>query len=125
MGCIESGVGTIDPLQYEVITYDFDNPSDVDLQSDNQIPGEYRLRQNYPNPFNPSTSIVFTLPRAEYVKLKVINMLGKDVATLVSAKLNRGTHTYQFDGRKLASGTYAYQLQAGKFKQVKKMMLLK
>ena len=93
--------------------------------SDIVLPGHYVLRQNYPNPFNPSTTIEFTLPKSEYVKLKIFNILGKEVATLVSRKLNQGNHTYQFDGKDLASGVYYYQLAAGEYREVKKMILLR
>jgi hypothetical protein len=85
----------------------------------------YFLEQNYPNPFNPSTTIQFTLPKSEFVELKVYNILGKEVSTLVSNKLNQGNHTYQFDGRNLASGVYCYQLVAGDYRDVKKMILLR
>jgi CubicO group peptidase (beta-lactamase class C family) len=89
------------------------------------LPRNFFLSQNYPNPFNPSTTIEFTLPKSEYVELKVHNILGKEVTTLVSNKLNQGNHTYQFDGKNLASGIYYYQLIAGEFQDVKKMILLK
>lgn len=89
------------------------------------FPTSFALEQNYPNPFNPSTTIEFTLPKSEYVELKVYNILGKEVANLVSNKLNQGNHTYTFDGRSLASGIYYYQLVAGDYSEVKKMILLK
>jgi hypothetical protein len=88
-------------------------------------PDDFKLFQNYPNPFNPSTTIEFTLPKSEYVELNVYNILGKEVATLVSNKLNSGNHTYQFDGKNLASGVYYYQLVAGDYREVKKMILIK
>jgi len=86
---------------------------------------EFLLQQNYPNPFNPSTTIEFTLPKSAFVELKVYNILGKVVSTLVSKKLNQGSHTYTFDGRNRASGIYYYQLFAGDYREVKKMLLLK
>jgi hypothetical protein len=86
---------------------------------------KYFLSQNYPNPFNPSTTIEFILPKSELTTLKVYNILGKEVATLVSNKLNQGNHTYQFDGKILASGIYYYQLVAGDYREVKKMVLLR
>jgi hypothetical protein len=89
------------------------------------IINNYVLSQNYPNPFNPSTTIEFTLPKSENVELKVYNILGRKVLTLVSKKLNQGNHSYQFDGQNLASGVYYYQLVAGNFHQVKKMIILK
>lgn len=85
----------------------------------------YYLNQNYPNPFNPSTTIEFTLPKSEFVELKVYNILGKEVSTLVSNKLKSGNHTYTFDGKNLASGIYYYQLVAGDYREVKKMILIK
>jgi len=85
----------------------------------------YYLGQNYPNPFNPSTNIEFTLPKPEYVELKIYNILGKEVSTLVSKKLNQGNHTYNLDGRLLASGVYFYRIDAGEFQDVKKMILIK
>ncbi|TFH46763.1 MAG: T9SS C-terminal target domain-containing protein [ANME-2 cluster archaeon] len=92
---------------------------------ENNIPLVYALKQNYPNPFNPSTTIGFTLPKSEFVELKVFNILGEKVATLVSNKLNQGNHTYTFDGKNIASGVYYYQLVAGDYREVKKMILLR
>jgi CubicO group peptidase (beta-lactamase class C family) len=86
---------------------------------------EFALQQNHPNPFNPSTTIEFTLPKSEFVELKVYNILGKEVTTIVSNKLNQGNHTYQFDGNNLASGVYYYQLMTGDYREVKKMILLR
>ena len=86
---------------------------------------EYQLFQNHPNPFNPSTTIEFTLPKSEFTTLKVYNILGKEVSTLVSTKLQQGNHTYTFDGSNLASGIYYYQLVAGDYREVKKMILIK
>jgi hypothetical protein len=88
------------------------------------LPVDFALGQNYPNPFNPSTTIEFTLPKSEYVELKVYNILGKEVSILVSEQLNQGTHTYVFDGRNQASGIYYYQLVAADHREVKKMVLL-
>jgi hypothetical protein len=91
----------------------------------NRSPIYYYLTQNYPNPFNPSTTIEFTLPKSEFVELKVYNILGKELATLVSKKLNPGNHIYIFDSKNLASGIYYYQLVAGDYRKVKKMILLR
>jgi len=87
-------------------------------------PINYRLLQNYPNPFNPSTTIDFDLPKAEFTTLKIYNILGKEISTLVSKKLIQGNHTYTFDGKNLACGIYYYQLVAGDYREVKKMVLL-
>jgi hypothetical protein len=97
------------------------------IHNDQKLPivQVYQLSQNYPNPFNPSTTINFQIPKSKFTTLKVYNILGKEVATLVSNKLNQGNHTYQFDGKNLASGIYYYQLVAGEFREVKKMILLR
>jgi len=89
------------------------------------LPQGFVLSQNYPNPFNPITNIEFRIPYSKFVTLKIYNLLGKEVATLVSNKLNQGNHTYTFDGKNLASGVYYYQLVAGEFQDVKKMILLR
>ena len=89
------------------------------------VPGEYVLRQNYPNPFNPTTNIEFRIPKSEFVTVTFYNILGMKVSTLVSKKLNKGNHTYTFDGKSFASGVYYYQLVAGKYRDVKKMILLR
>jgi predicted GH43/DUF377 family glycosyl hydrolase len=89
------------------------------------FPKYYVLQQNYPNPFNPTTTIGFSIPKTEFVTLKIYNLLGQEVATLVSDKLNQGNYSYQFDGRNLASGVYYYQLVTGNYMEVKKMVLLR
>lgn len=90
-----------------------------------ELPGNFVLMQNYPNPFNPTTVISWQLAVSSHVDLSVYNLLGEKVATLVSERMNAGYHTYQFDGKNLASGVYYYQLVAGDFREVKKMILLR
>ncbi len=92
---------------------------------DNSIPRIYALKQNHPNPFNPSTTIEFSLPKSEFVELIIYNILGEKISIPISEKLNPGKHTYTFHGKNLASGIYYYQLVAGKFRKVKKMVLLR
>jgi hypothetical protein len=89
------------------------------------IPKVFSLNQNYPNPFNPTTNIEFAIPKSEFVTLKVYNILGEEVATLVSEKLAAGSYKYDWDASSLASGVYLYKLQAGAFQQIKKMVLLR
>jgi hypothetical protein len=92
---------------------------------DAAIPRTYALSQNYPNPFNPTTEMVYTLPATSRVTLKIYNILGQEVRTLVNDVQNAGRYTVRFDGGSLASGVYFYHLSAGSFNQVKKMMLVK
>ena len=89
------------------------------------IPNQFALYQNYPNPFNPTTNIKFDLPEASWVTLKVYNIIGQEVASLINGEVNAGYHSVSFDGSKLPSGTYIYRLQTGNFIQTKKMVLLK
>ena len=88
-------------------------------------PTTYNLSQNFPNPFNPSTTINFTIPNSEFVTLKVYNILGSEVATLVNENLASGSYRFNFDAQNLASGVYLYELNAGNFREIKKMNLLK
>jgi len=92
---------------------------------DDGIPSGYTLSQNYPNPFNPSTEIQFTLTKAGYTTLKVYDVLGKEVATLVSENLNPGTYKTNFDASRLASGTYVYTLTSNGARLINKMLLMK
>ena len=90
-----------------------------------QVPKSFKLEQNYPNPFNPSTKISFFIPNQEHVTLKVYNMLGTEVSTLLNKMMSVGNHKVSFDGSKLSSGTYFYRLQAGNSVEIKKMLLLR
>lgn len=86
----------------------------------------YRLSQNYPNPFNPSTNIEFRLPKSMNVSLRVYDLLGREVATLVNdERFTAGSQTINFDASDLASGMYIYRLEAGSFIQTRKMLLIK
>ncbi|MFQ5606236.1 MAG: T9SS type A sorting domain-containing protein [bacterium] len=89
------------------------------------IPSEFVLHQNYPNPFNPSTTVRFSLPRRERVILKVFDILGREVATLVDEELPSGEHSVVFDAKNLSSGVYFYQLTAGQSSQIRKALLMK
>jgi hypothetical protein len=89
------------------------------------LPQAYSLEQNYPNPFNPSTTIEFALSKQSKVTLTVYNVLGQQVATLVSETLGAGRYSARFDASKLSSGTYIYRLTADDFVKTSKMMLIK
>jgi aminopeptidase N len=90
-----------------------------------EVPFEYSLGQNYPNPFNPSTTISYQLPEKELVTIKIFNILGKEVATLVNEEKPAGKYELEFSADNLVSGVYFYKLQAGSFVETKKMILIK
>ncbi len=92
---------------------------------DELTPVKFSLAQNYPNPFNPVTTIGFSLPAKEGVTIKVFDILGREVTTLVNKELNAGYHEVKFNASNLASGIYIYRIQAGKFSSAKKLVLLK
>jgi hypothetical protein len=89
------------------------------------FPNTFRLYQNYPNPFNPTTTIEFSIPKSEFVTLKVYNILGEEVAMLVSERLSAGKYKYDWDAGDLTSGVYLYRIQAGDYVESKKMVLLR
>jgi len=89
------------------------------------VPAKYTLSQNYPNPFNPSTVISYSIPKESRVTLKVYNVLGKEVATLVNSNQKAGEYKMQFNASKLATGVYFYTISAGDFVNTKKMLLIK
>jgi photosystem II stability/assembly factor-like uncharacterized protein len=93
--------------------------------NENQIPAKFWLDQNYPNPFNLSTTINYSLPKTGHVALKVYDVLGKEVATLVNEKESSGNYYIQFNANKLASGIYFYRLIAGNLVMTKKLILMK
>lgn len=103
------------------------------VKSEYNLPNEFSLSQNYPNPFNPTTMIQYDIPKASFVTLKVYNVLGQEVATLVNEKREAGSYEIEFNGLNLTSGVYFYQLLVSspnqlKFEQkiiTKKMLLLK
>ena len=99
------------------------HPSDVEEQE--VLPEEFSLSQNYPNPFNPNTSIQYALGSRQFVTLKVYDVLGNQVATIVNEDKPQGNYDVNFYASKLSSGVYYYQLRAGNFVETKKMILLR
>ncbi|HEY5535788.1 MAG TPA: T9SS type A sorting domain-containing protein [Ignavibacteria bacterium] len=88
-------------------------------------PVDYQLSQNYPNPFNPTTKISFALPKSGFVSLKVYDILGKEVTTLVNSNMSVGSYSFEFNASNLTSGIYFYRLESNGFIDTKKMMLIK
>ena len=91
----------------------------------NTVAKSFELKQNYPNPFNPTTTIAFEIPKSSFVNLKVYDVLGRKVATLVNEEKPAGGYDVNFNEANLSSGIYFYKIQAGSFVQTKKMILLK
>jgi hypothetical protein len=105
-------------IQYSAVT-------SVEGREADLIPRKIALLQNYPNPFNPSTTIRFSLPQRSLVTLKVLDMLGREVATLVDGEMDAGEHSVVFNTSGLSSGVYFYRLKAGNFVEQKKMVFVK
>ena len=97
----------------------------VDKEESESIPLYYSLSQNYPNPFNPLTVITFTLSKPEHVKISVYNTLGQRIMILLDKPLQTGQHQIEFSAQNLASGVYFYRIEAGEFRDVKRMVLMK
>jgi hypothetical protein len=93
--------------------------------SEDGLPLTYGLSQNYPNPFNPSTTISFRLPENSHVSIKVFDLMGREVASLLKEYLPAGYHNVEFNASNLSSGIYIYNMTAGKFKMTNKLILIK
>lgn len=112
------------------LTAEYSSNIAVEEETDFQIPVTYRLYQNYPNPFNPSTTIEFQLPEAAHVHLRIYDILGREVRTLVNERFSSGIHRIHWDGRNsegtgVASGVYLYRFRAKNFVSVKKSVLIR
>ena len=105
------------------IKFVIDNPTSVN--SNASVPGNFTLSQNYPNPFNPTTKLEFGISNLGFVSLKVYDVLGNEIRTLVNEMKSPGVYNVEFNGSNLSSGMYFYKLTAGEFSEVKKMTLLK
>jgi hypothetical protein len=89
------------------------------------MPVHFSLDQNYPNPFNPTTTISFSLPFKSFVSLKIFDLIGREVTTIVSEEMSAGNYTKQWNAAALASGVYFYRLQAATYTETKKLVLLR
>jgi len=118
-------------IRGQVIASDFDSVTSIltgvkNVLGSNSIPVKYELYQNYPNPFNPTTVVRYNIPAGGLVSLKVYDVLGREVATLVNKFQQAGNYNVEFNyAKQLSSGIYLYRLNAGNFSQTKKMILLK
>jgi len=102
------------------------NPGPNNITGDpRELPTTYSLSQNYPNPFNPVTKINFAIPKQSFVTIKVFDILGREVKTLINENKSAGNYIVEFNASTLASGVYYYRIEAGDFRDVKKMILIK
>ncbi|MGE5859408.1 MAG: T9SS type A sorting domain-containing protein, partial [Ignavibacteria bacterium] len=95
------------------------------VENNGNVPSKFALEQNYPNPFNPATTIKYSIPVSEFVRVKIYDVLGKEIATLVNREQAAGSYKVEFDGSRLASGIYLFKLQTNNFVETKKMVLTK
>lgn len=95
------------------------------MENESSTPNILRLMQNFPNPFNPSTTIQFETTHKTFISLKVFNVLGNEIAILINEEKSAGTHSVECNADGFPSGIYFYSLTAGKFRETKKMTLLK
>jgi hypothetical protein len=113
--------GTHGRSMYEISTANIP----IGIINNSEIADKFSLSQNFPNPFNPVTKIKFSIPKADYVRLKVYDITGSEVAVLLNKNMPKGEYTYEFDGANLPSGVYFYTLKTEKFSSTKKMILVK
>ncbi len=125
VGSSNARATTFDQWSYEYVTLCNCTTTDIDDRGDDEIAHTFELNQNYPNPFNPSTTIQYSIPSSQKVALKVYNMLGREVATLVNKKQSAGKHSVQFDAKDLSSGVYFYRINTENRQKVRKMLLVK
>ncbi len=119
-------VSAVDAVGFEgAMSYAASGRTGVDAIDREAIPDEFFLYQNYPNPFNPSTRITFSVPKSTHVQIRVLDLLGREVAVLVNGDRTPGTYEVQWDASAHPSGMYICRIQAGDFVQMRKMTLLK
>ena len=115
----------VSDINFDFSNISFSGNSVTGIKTQTVVPHEFNLSQNYPNPFNPSTIIRFSVANAGKYTLKVYNILGQEVATLVNSQLDPGNYNVTFNANKLASGLYIYSLQGDNNQITKKMILMK
>ena len=113
------------PSQYIELDFRANTTQTIGITNISSVAKEFSLSQNYPNPFNPNTKINFSIPKSDYVSLRVYDMLGREVAVLVNGQLIAGEYQADFSAKGLSSGMYYYSLRSGDYVDVKKMVLVK
>ena len=115
-----------------ILKYTDPNPVNIDIDGSPVLPSHFKLLNNYPNPFNPTTTIKYQIPEVNFITIKIYDVLGNEVAILVSEEKPAGSYEVEFDATKLPSGIYFYRLQAvpngrqaDSFVETKKMVLLR
>jgi uncharacterized protein YlxW (UPF0749 family) len=112
-------------MQIEDILFSRKTENKEDVKLNTGIPVVYSLSQNYPNPFNPVTKINYALPKTGHVTMKIYDVTGREIQTLVNDIKQAGNYTVDFNGANLSSGVYFYKIQSGDFISVKRMVLIK
>ena len=113
------------PLLTKIINFNDGRSYIVGTDEPEELPTEYSLLQNYPNPFNPTTTIQYSIPNDEFVKLTIYDITGRVVKELVNGYKTAGKYNIEFNANSYSSGTYYYKLEAGEYKNIQKMMLIK
>ena len=111
----------INKFTFDILHDTLGNPNII--EKTNNIPLEFTLKQNYPNPFNPSTTIKYTLQKSLKVKLEIFNLLSQKIETILNKQMPAGSNEIEFTAKSLPSGVYLYRIEAGKYREVKKMVL--
>ncbi|HLG32082.1 MAG TPA: T9SS type A sorting domain-containing protein, partial [Ignavibacteriaceae bacterium] len=121
-----SGRTVTKPLPAPSGFYKFMVENSITAVNENDLPDEFILFQNFPNPFNPATKIKYQIPTAQVsVQIKVYDILGNEIATLVNEEKSAGTYEIEFDALRLSSGIYFYRMIAGNYSEIKKMILIR
>jgi hypothetical protein len=125
LGFASDSVGWCSPHQHNNSVCKYVGPRLTSVEKEITSPASYVLEQNYPNPFNPSTTISYQLPMQSHVLLKIFDVLGREVATLVNEVKQLGMYSVQWDASGVASGVYLYRLSTTNFVQTRKLLLLR
>ncbi len=120
-----SFISVIDNAKLSALEICKRNASAIQNKGSVDMPKVFSLGQNYPNPFNPTTNISFSLPRQSFVSLKVFDLLGREVITIISEVMQAGNYTCKWSAERYTSGVYFYRLEAGTFTETKKLVLLR